>query len=77
MRRQCCATCARKFARFPGGWWCNAVGRHVHDYEVDDYPPCGGARWTPAGDGGMLVSDMEFERAPMFCPRCGERVTDE
>lgn len=45
--RQCCATCARKSARFPGGWWCNAVGRHVRDYEIDDYPPCGCARWMP------------------------------
>lgn len=45
--RQCCATCARLVDKRDGSWWCNAVERRIYDWEIDDYPPCGCAKWMP------------------------------
>lgn len=45
--RQCCATCARLADMRRGGRYCNAVGRYILSYEIDDYPPCGCAKWMP------------------------------
>lgn len=45
--RQCCKTCARWVAKYHGGRYCDAVGRHIYDWEMDDYPPCGCAKWMP------------------------------
>lgn len=61
MRRECCETCARPVPERAGVWWCNALCRHVYDYEMDGYPPCGCARWMPNDDEGEDAHEMSVE----------------
>ena len=43
-----CETCARFEFLVAAGCWCPVLGRMLEEGEMDDYPPCGCARWMPS-----------------------------